>query len=1373
LRRRRIRAAAAARACFLSAHSLRCQKSFLDFLRILAQKQCFATDTNLMHLRTSSVVFTLIATLLTPAGTARAQTDVPSGTTLQVTNPNQLNGDVTVESGGTLSFSGGVTVGNNITISGIGVSDTGAMNANDTFPTIDYTTGTITLANDATIEGSSLRVEGEVDLGAHTLSVGPAGTGIVFLDGIITGTGGITEEAGGNLEMAGNAPNTYSGLTTISAGSSLFLVNNGVAISGDLTIGGSVEDANVGELAATTVLTLTGTGRLTLDNLVNETIAGVNGTSANTVIGADMNSNGSTLTLSGTGTYSYAGQITDAISGPLAVVTLVKSGAGTQVLTGANTFSGGTTIGDGNLQLGDGVTTGASLGSGAVTVNNTGTFTLELAQGETCSNAIHNYNSVYLNGAPGADYTVDSPIDGSGDLTKLGTNTVYLNHFDTYTNGTAIMEGTLVAGDSNALGSGDVTVASGAALGVAGGITLTNNITISGTGVGGTGAIARTDTLFDGVGAVTLAGDATIGSTSTTGYLSTGAVALGANTLSFTGGGAFVLGGQTTGTGGLDISNATVEIASPTANTYTGLTTVEQPSLLVLNNTNGIVEVSGNLSVAGTVNDYGSGQLATSTVLTLSGTGQYNFLINGTTETIAGLQGTSASTAIGPRSAGGDNVLTLGGSDFYEYAGQINDNPDGGAPSAIMSLVKTGTGTQVLTGSSTYSGGTTVSGGVLQLGNANTTGASLGTGAVTVNGTGTFTLDLAQGETFSNAIHDNNAVILDDSPSSDYTVASVIDGSGTVTKSGSNTVTLTNANSYSGGTNINDGALVVGNANALGTGAVQNNAMLTTNSTVTGLTVNVGGFTQGSTGVLRLSIFNVNDYDSVHLTNPASVAHLDGELLVIVPANVAPLSGHTFDLVTSSNPVQGQFSSVVTSLPSVGATVTYTNNAEITLQLTQLPFANLGPYTSNELAVAQNLDANAQNTTSGSLTQLITTLNGLSGASGGLGPYLDQLTPLKFGQFTSTTAENNASFATEAKDNYLAGRRIGPNGSFAAGNGSIDSSGLTLNDPSYDPTLAMVHSRMMAWNPGPVGAISDSAGLLLGGVDLRDSKDMKSMSAPVVSNPWNFFVAGNVVLAQGFSQNDISHFDSNTESVTLGADYRLTPHLLIGLAAGYGHTDATLDNNGSSATVDSYSPGFYASYADHGWYANLTGDYLHNAYTQSRAIGFLGQTANSAPEGNEGVANLDGGYDFHKGAWTFGPLAGVQYTHLTVDGYSESGSVADLTVQDQNADSLRSRLGGRVSFTYSHWGMNFTPHLDASWQHEFLDQARGITSQFTGAVGAFSVKTTNPSRDSALADLGLDADINRTVTVFGDYEVQAGQENYFGQSVQAGVKIGF
>jgi uncharacterized protein YhjY with autotransporter beta-barrel domain len=395
--------------------------------------------------------------------------------------------------------------------------------------------------------------------------------------------------------------------------------------------------------------------------------------------------------------------------------------------------------------------------------------------------------------------------------------------------------------------------------------------------------------------------------------------------------------------------------------------------------------------------------------------------------------------------------------------------------------------------------------------------------------------------------------------------------------------------------------------------------------------------------------------------------------------------------------------------------------------------------------------------------------------AGGQAAALDQLSPEKFGVFTSSVAFNNASFETIAMDTYLDSLRQGPGGTFADGSGGIDTSGLSANDPDVDPALGLVHSRMLAWSAAPdsAGLLSDSTSSAMAGTDMKESKDMKAAETPSYTDPWHFFVRGNVVLAQGFSNQDVPHFDDNTSSVVLGTDYRLTPNFLIGLTASFAHTDATLDDNGSSATVDSYSPGLYASYADGGWYANLIGDYLHNAYTQSRVIGFLGQTATSAPEGNEGVVDADGGYDFHVGALSVGPLLGLQYTHLTVNGYGEGGSIANLSVGEDQSNSLRSRLGAHIEYPLSHWGMTFTPHLEAAWQHEFMDQDRGITSAFAGGGGDFTVRTPHVSPDAALVDAGVNVDINRTISVFTEYLVQTGQENYFGQSVQAGVKIGF
>jgi outer membrane autotransporter protein len=130
---------------------------------------------------------------------------------------------------------------------------------------------------------------------------------------------------------------------------------------------------------------------------------------------------------------------------------------------------------------------------------------------------------------------------------------------------------------------------------------------------------------------------------------------------------------------------------------------------------------------------------------------------------------------------------------------------------------------------------------------------------------------------------------------------------------------------------------------------------------------------------------------------------------------------------------------------------------------------------------------------------------------------------------------------------------------------------------------------------------------------------------------------------------------------------------------------------------------------------------------------------------------------------------------LNTDGFTETGAgIADLVTNEDNTDSLRGRLGGRVSYPFKFMGVGLTAHLNASYQHEFIDQARGITSQFDGlGVGSFVIRTPETDRDSVLADVGMDADLNRTVTIFADYLTQAGQENYLGQSGQVGIKLGF
>ena len=118
---------------------------------------------------------------------------------------------------------------------------------------------------------------------------------------------------------------------------------------------------------------------------------------------------------------------------------LTKTGTGTLILSGANTYNGGTTINAGTLQLGSGGTSGSIQGN--VAVNGAGIL------------AVNRSNLFTFNGA----------ISGAGSFTQLGTGTTVLTAANTYTGVTTVNAGTLLVNGSIVLER--LTVSAGGAIG--------------------------------------------------------------------------------------------------------------------------------------------------------------------------------------------------------------------------------------------------------------------------------------------------------------------------------------------------------------------------------------------------------------------------------------------------------------------------------------------------------------------------------------------------------------------------------------------------------------------------------------------------------------------------------------------------------------------------------------------------------------------------------------------------------------------------------------------------------------------------------------------------------------------------------------------
>jgi outer membrane autotransporter protein len=306
---------------------------------------------------------------------------------------------------------------------------------------------------------------------------------------------------------------------------------------------------------------------------------------------------------------------------------------------------------------------------------------------------------------------------------------------------------------------------------------------------------------------------------------------------------------------------------------------------------------------------------------------------------------------------------------------------------------------------------------------------------------------------------------------------------------------------------------------------------------------------------------------------------------------------------------------------------------------------------------------------------------------------------------------------------------------------------------------------------------------LEGGPILGDTKDGKETApppAPAKPMYWGMFASGNAIFSQ-IDAHDGMTSDASflTAGLLMGLDAKVTDDLTAGILFSYQHTDGEMDQQGSNAYVNNYTGGLYAGWHDDGFYLNGLTTFGGNVYTAERKILFnsIDRTAQSRTDGSQAAADIDGGYDFHLCKdLTISPLAGLQYVHLTVGGFNESGAdAADLSIRQQDADSLRSRLGFRVDYHIpvgKDWA--YATEFRAAWQHEYLDDSRAIISSFEDSgLSAFSVRTINPERDAALVGIGINATCKGRLTLFLDYDVQAGQADYLQQSVKGGIKWTF
>ena len=534
-------------------------------------------------------------------------TFILSGSTLALNNSA-----ITTAAGG----AAGDTVGNALTLSG---------------------SSTVTLNN-----GHHLSLTGGVS-GSGSVSAFGSGTNnaILYIAGSNSYSGNtyvtgvrVQNALGNSITNTGDTNNNAFGTGNVFvSGSGSVLIRNSSTVANNFTIGGDgvvIAGVNQGAIRGSFAVgsqtaTLSGTTTLSANaTLKTASTASLSGNKM--VLSGPVNLGSNVLTLSpgASGTNATPIEITGAVNGTGAIVV---DGTGSSVLlSGANGYTGGTTISSGTLRAGS----GTALGTGALAVNAGGLDlngqslaigALSGSNGGVIASSVVGAASLTTNSAVTSNY-LGTISDGLGvvSVVKTGVGTLELSGSNGYTGGTTVTAGRIqnVYGNSltnqggtndYAFGTGLVTVSGSGTVIIRNSSTIANNFNI-----GGNGATSGTSTLGAIRGSfgvsnqtATLSGSMVLSSnarivtaSSTTGLtansmLISGPVSLGSNTLTFAPGVSgsaplpIVVSGVISGSGAVVLDGSS-PVYFNAANTYSGATTVNAGTL------------AGSGTIAGAVN---------------------------------------------------------------------------------------------------------------------------------------------------------------------------------------------------------------------------------------------------------------------------------------------------------------------------------------------------------------------------------------------------------------------------------------------------------------------------------------------------------------------------------------------------------------------------------------------------------------------------------------------------------------------------------------------------------------------------------------------------------------------------------------------------
>jgi outer membrane lipase/esterase len=222
---------------------------------------------------------------------------------------------------------------------------------------------------------------------------------------------------------------------------------------------------------------------------------------------------------------------------------------------------------------------------------------------------------------------------------------------------------------------------------------------------------------------------------------------------------------------------------------------------------------------------------------------------------------------------------------------------------------------------------------------------------------------------------------------------------------------------------------------------------------------------------------------------------------------------------------------------------------------------------------------------------------------------------------------------------------------------------------------------------------------------------MPLKASPLVQDEMRWSAYGEVNYFGGSRDQQLFALSGNVSSYggTAGAEYLVRPEWRLGGVFGYAQPNVNYSTQNAHLKVDALQFAGYSSYTSKNWFVDALIAYGHQNLHTDRA-GIIDTIFGSTNADLFTIA-AKAGYLFDVASIRVGPVGGLNYTHATIGGYTETGDVLlTQTVNRQDIDGLTGSAGVQFRLPFTMGRAFYSPFVNVTAEHDFLGDGRIVTT---------------------------------------------------------------